>query len=70
VQLRAGAGELFVNGVSCGIITPGGAGAIGDGMDIQFGYNNTNLDYVKIIPEPATMLLLSLGGLAALRRRK
>ncbi|MFP4356425.1 MAG: PEP-CTERM sorting domain-containing protein [Phycisphaerae bacterium] len=37
--------------------------------DIGFGYN-TSIAEVTVVPEPATMSLLALGGLVAIRRRR
>ncbi|MFP4356422.1 MAG: PEP-CTERM sorting domain-containing protein [Phycisphaerae bacterium] len=37
--------------------------------DIGFGYN-TSIAEVTVVPEPATMSLLALGGLVALKRRR
>ena len=48
---------------------------IGSGTFLQLNAfqafaEKTNYDLRKTIPEPATMSLLALGGLALLRRRK
>jgi hypothetical protein len=41
------------------------SGSLGSNSDLFVVYDN-----VEVVPEPATMSLLALGGLAALRRRK
>jgi hypothetical protein len=41
---------------------------IGQGATPEMGA--FDLDYISIVPEPATIALLSLGGLALLRRKK
>ena len=51
------------------------AGGAGDNLDIEWqmgpnGIHTVNTVKVSSLPEPATMILLGLGGLAALRRRK
>lgn len=54
----------------------GNAGILGQDMTIALGVDRgsvgpqTRFDNVTLVPEPATMLLLGLGGLSLIRRRR
>ena len=61
-----GSGHDFVSNQILGGI--GGAGNPGDPRNINFDSIAGN-QYFKVVPEPASLSLLALGALAALRRR-
>ena len=72
VSQNDGNGQVYLDGVLLPEALAFGAGGLGDRMDIEWQMTaGTHTVYeVKVAPEPATMILLSLGGLAALRRRR
>ncbi len=74
VQLPAADGSYTLDALN--------ANGGGDGAKIQFDFTNTvtwtagngditgNSPVLTVVPEPATLALIGLGGIAALRRRK
>jgi len=65
--------DLFVDGSErvsnfAGMTTAITRIAFGAGQEAQTG--NVNFNLVQLIPEPATLSLLALGGLAMMRRRR
>ncbi len=71
---HANAGNFIANTdtVVSAIVTPGGGGTltidVSGGLDGGSGYINAMS--IRLIPSPASMALLGLGGLAATRRRR
>lgn len=68
-------GDFFLDGVNINSDLGFGAGGAGDGVDTEWQFYGPGTQTAYSIkfadtPEPATMILLSLGGLAALRRRR
>ncbi len=64
-KLILGAGSMLdLNGFNLYYFSLGGTGSIPDNIDTSHGGS------VQQIPEPATMLLLALGGLAMIKRRR
>jgi len=55
-------------GVEFSFVANGGATA--DGASVPVSYYLNNVSVSPLVPEPATMTLLALGGLALLRRRR
>ena len=55
--------HMFVNGNYC--CFPSGRNFAG-----VAGYDNISIELIEVVPEPATIGLLALGGLAMLRRRR
>jgi hypothetical protein len=68
MDLDAKLATLSVDGVAGGVQSMGSYPVQYIGFLTRGGVS-TFIDDAKVVPEPATMLLLSLGGLAALRRR-
>ena len=69
VGLGAGFGRLDVLTATTGIIGGFDTVSLPDG-DWSWGIENGTTLWVEHIPEPATVMLLAIGGLAILRRRR
>ncbi len=81
---HTGFGEFYVGYAKVGDVKAGNGLAVsgwsktGGGTDIFAGVNDMVLDFAdsgdlvffNVVPEPATMSMLALGGLAMLRRRR
>ena len=76
IDLTADACEVFYGGVSLGATTWAKDGQTVNGIDVLDIYPSTAdasvmyYDDISLVPEPATMSLLALGGIALIRRRK
>jgi hypothetical protein len=60
------------NWIDTGVLPGGQSGADRMALKLHTGHPDVNIDTVslKVVPEPASLALLSLGGLAMLRRRR
>ena len=73
---EAGTFDLDLTGIWTQVSVPYVATAADDGDNIQIGFSSPGggykfvVDDVHLIPEPATMMMLGLGGLALIRRKR
>ena len=68
-QYSSGPGNLYIGSFQ-GVDDVGWTGALDEIRLYSDALTETEIEAVMAIPEPATMLMLGLGGLALIRRRK
>lgn len=74
---NGGSARIIVDGVSDQVVAPGAVSIdLSDGQLVAFSGDSTTSQYrldtvtLEVVPEPATMSLLAVGGIALLRRRR